>query len=91
MATLTIRNVDSHLKERLRVRAAQHGRSMAAELRQILSDVLIRDPRGEPNLAEAIRQRFAPVGGVELPSHPPVPVGEPLPVSRRRRLHQPRL
>ena len=68
MATFTVRNVDFHLKERLRVRAAQHGRSMAAELRQILSDVLIRDPGGEPNLAEAIRRRFAPLGGVELPS-----------------------
>jgi plasmid stability protein len=29
-ATLTIRNVDAALKERLRVRAAQHGHSMEA-------------------------------------------------------------
>jgi antitoxin FitA len=75
--TLTVRNVDAHLKERLRVRAAQHGRSMEAELRQILNDVLAREPVREPNLAEVIRRRFQPLGGVELPPHPPVPVGEP--------------
>ena len=31
----------------------------------------------EPNLAEAIRRRFAPLGGVDPESHPPVPIGEP--------------
>ena len=36
MTTLTIRNVDPALKEELRVRAARHGRSMEAELRNIL-------------------------------------------------------
>ena len=30
------------------------------------------------NLAEAIRRRFAPLGGVELEPHPPVPMREPL-------------
>jgi antitoxin FitA len=38
MATLTIRNVDAAVKERLRVRAAQRGRSMEAELRAIVSE-----------------------------------------------------
>ena len=63
MATLTIRNVDATVKERLRVRAAQHGRSMEAELRAIVSDAVKADERAEPNLAEAIRSRFAPLGG----------------------------
>jgi hypothetical protein len=36
MTTLTICNVDAAIKERLRVRAAPNGRSMEAELRQIL-------------------------------------------------------
>lgn len=31
MGTLMIRNVDSAVKERLRLRAARHGRSMEAE------------------------------------------------------------
>jgi antitoxin FitA len=78
MATLTVRDVDPRLKERLRVRAARNGRSMEAELRHILGETLGREATDrEPNLAEAIRRRFAPLGGVELAPHPPVPVGEP--------------
>jgi len=77
MTTLTIRNVDAAIKERLRVRAARNGRSMEAELRQILSDTLAPESGREPNLAEAIRRRFAPLGGVDLDPHPRVPVGEP--------------
>jgi plasmid stability protein len=75
--TLTIRNVDHRLKERLRVRAARHGHSMEAELRQILRDTLDSGHAPELNLAEAIRRRFAPLGGVELEPHPPVAVREP--------------
>ena len=75
--TLTIRNVDATLKERLRVRAARNGRSMEAELRHILDETLAEEPRREPNLAEAIRRRFAPLGGVELEPHPRTPVREP--------------
>lgn len=77
MSTLTVRNVDPTLKEKLRVRAAQHGRSMEAELRHVLSRVLADEGTPEINLAEAIRRRFAPHGGVELEPHPLVPVGEP--------------
>ena len=77
MATLTIRNVDAAVKERLRVRAARHGRSMEAELRGILREALETGEAQEPNLAEAIRRRFAPLGGVELEPQPPVPVREP--------------
>jgi plasmid stability protein len=67
MATLTIRNLDSRLKEGLRVRAALNGHSMEAEARRILQSAL-RDapPAREPDLAEAIRRRFADLGGVEL-------------------------
>ena len=78
MTTLTIRNVDAALKARLRVRAARSGRSMEAELRHILSDMLDVDRDACPNLAEAIRRRFAPFGGVALEPHPRVAVG-PLP------------
>jgi len=77
MTTLTIRNVDAAVKERLRVRAARHGRSMETELRYILGEALESGQKHEPNLAEAIRRRFAPLGGVELESHPPVPMREP--------------
>ncbi len=40
MATLTIRNVDDALKERLRVRAATHGHSMEEEVRVILKQAM---------------------------------------------------
>ncbi|WP_414653816.1 FitA-like ribbon-helix-helix domain-containing protein, partial [Geminicoccus sp.] len=33
MASLTVRNLDPTVKERLRVRAARHGRSMEEEVR----------------------------------------------------------
>jgi plasmid stability protein len=77
MATLTIRNIDSAVKERLRVRAARHGRSMEAELRSILGEALETGHEQETNLAEAIRRRFAPLGDVDLEPHPPVPIPEP--------------
>ena len=67
MTTLTIRNFHAGLKERLRMRAARHGRSMEAEARSILSEAVAGDrDQSEPNLAEAIRRRFAPLGGVDL-------------------------
>jgi plasmid stability protein len=79
MTTLTIRNVEATLKEKLRVRAAHNGRSMEEELRQILRETLGTGKRDhEPDLAEAIRRRFMPLGGVdELEPHPPVAVGAP--------------
>jgi antitoxin FitA len=67
MAALTIRNVDEGVKERLRLRAARHGRSMEAEAWSILSEAVGNDrDQPEPNLAEAIRRRFAPLGGLDL-------------------------
>lgn len=36
MASITIRGIDDELKERLRIRAAQHGHSMEEEARIIL-------------------------------------------------------
>jgi plasmid stability protein len=67
MASLTIRNLDAAIKERLRIRAAEHGQSMEAEARQILQAALKHSGRAsERNLYERVRARFAPFGGVEL-------------------------
>ncbi len=41
MATLTVRNLDDDVVKRLRVRAAQHGRSTEAEHREILRAALL--------------------------------------------------
>ncbi len=65
MATLTIRDFDDQLKAALRVRAAQHGRSMESEVREILRTVLER-PAGGPGMGTRIRQRFAGAGGVDI-------------------------
>jgi plasmid stability protein len=77
MATLTIRNLDGALKERLRVRAAQHGHSMEAEVRGILQDTLNEPERPAVNLYQRIRSRFAPLGGVDLELPPREPAPEP--------------
>ncbi|MGH8295227.1 MAG: FitA-like ribbon-helix-helix domain-containing protein [Steroidobacteraceae bacterium] len=72
---IMIRNIDPALKQALRVRAVRHGRSMEAEARQILKEVLGEE--AEMNLAEAIRRRVAPLGGIELEPYPPELIGEP--------------
>jgi plasmid stability protein len=77
MASLTIRNLDEPLKARLRVQAAVHGRSMEDEARDILRTALAREASKPANLATAIRKRFAPLGGVDLPDLPRQPMREP--------------
>jgi len=74
MASLTIRQLDDKLKQRLRVRAARNGRSMEEEAREILRGALSRPRGSETNLGEVIHQRFARLGGVELE----VPEREPI-------------
>jgi plasmid stability protein len=66
MATMTIRNIDDHLKARLRVRAAQHGRSMEDEARDILRAALSSNSDGPAALVDSIRARIEPLGGVDL-------------------------
>jgi antitoxin FitA len=74
MSSITIRNLDPALKERLRVRAAEHGHSMEAEVRRILQSALTGPvrPSGR-NLYERIRARVEPLGGIdiELPTREP--------------------
>ncbi|ANA15371.1 plasmid stabilization protein [Acetobacter pomorum] len=67
MAVMTIRNIDDSLKHRLRLRAAQHGRSMEEEVRDILRSVLSAEVSQEVDAGQAIHQRFARLGGVDLP------------------------
>lgn len=43
MATLTVRNLEEDLVRRLRIRAAEHGRSAEAEHREILRAALASD------------------------------------------------
>ena len=65
MASITIRNLEDDLKRRLRVRAAEHGRSMEEEVRDILRQA-VGEPSPAKNLGRAIHRRFAAIGGVDL-------------------------
>ena len=73
MASITIRNLDDEVKNRLRVRAAWNGRSMEEEVRLILRDAVWCKP-GPQNLASIIHAHFGPSKGVDLelpPREPP--------------------
>jgi antitoxin FitA len=53
MASLVVRNLDQRIVDALDQRAARHGRSVEAELRAILEDVLLGRPK-KRSLAEAL-------------------------------------
>lgn len=65
MASLMIRDLDDAVKARLRVQAAEHGRSMEAEARLILG-VALSGRRPARGLGSYIRDQFADIGGVDL-------------------------
>ena len=65
MAALTVRGLDDETKARLRVRAAQNGRSMEAEVRAILQDSL-SEQSTFGGLGTRIHERFTAEGGVDL-------------------------
>ena len=65
VATLTIRGLDDETRARLRVRAARNGRSMEAEVRAILHD-LLGSPPSPGGLGTRIHARFASAGEFDL-------------------------
>ena len=77
MASITVRNLEEGLKRRLRVRAAENGRSVEEEVRVILRTALYHQPSTRGNLAASILARFAPLGGVELKIPPRSPMRKP--------------
>ncbi len=77
MASITIRNLDDDVKTRLRVRAAENGRSMEEEARVILREAVGREGVPVKGLGTAIHERFKPFGGVELELPPREPMREP--------------
>jgi antitoxin FitA len=65
VAALSIRDLDDAVKEKLRLRAARHGRSMEAEVRDILTAAVTEDaPRTD--LFSALTERFTQLGAVDL-------------------------
>ena len=65
MAALSIRDLDDAVREKLRRRAAQHGRSMEAEIRDILTAAVAEDAPAT-DLFSALRDRFTRLGGAQL-------------------------
>ena len=59
MASITIRNLDDSITHRLRIRAAEHGRSIEEEARDILRHV-VGAGRPAHNLAAPIPRMYCP-------------------------------
>jgi len=83
VAAVSIRDLDDSVRERLRVRAAEHGRSMEAEIRTILTDA-VREPAETLGLAGALLDRFGGPSGLggldlELPARTTMPRAADLP------------
>ncbi|WP_420443715.1 FitA-like ribbon-helix-helix domain-containing protein [Candidatus Poriferisodalis sp.] len=76
MASITVRNIDEGLKRRLRIRAAEHGRSMEQEARDILKAALDEVAAPLENLGTAIHELFRPFGVERLEIPPREPMRE---------------
>jgi plasmid stability protein len=82
VAQLIVRKIDPELKQRLRERAAQKGRSMEEEHREILRQALAEPVSGPENLAGVLGDLFGAEHGIELPDlrdrapHEPVRLDE---------------
>ncbi len=76
MSTLTVRKLDDDTKERLRIRAAQHGWSMEAEAREILRGSLApARPRG---VGSRIHARLVGLGLDEIKFPPRTELTRPV-------------
>lgn len=60
MASIVVRGLDESVKERLALQAREHGRSMEAEVREILTRASLR-----PHIGLALLEAARATGGVE--------------------------
>jgi len=65
MATITVRDLDEATRSRLRTRAARNGRSMEAEVREILKNAVAAEPSSGSGLGSRIHAMFAEIGGAD--------------------------
>ena len=68
---------DEDLKQRLRIRAAENGRSMEREVREILWAALREDEASVDNPGTAMHELFKPFVGVDPFIPPREPMGDP--------------
>ena len=71
MPSITVRNIDAELKQRLKEQAAKHGCSMEEEARRILKKSLPEtavtvESKSAKELYDEIRRIVEPLGGIEL-------------------------
>ena len=77
MASITIRNLNDDVKTKLRMQAAEHGRSMEEDARLILAEAVAREVAPARGLGTAIHELFKPFGGIDLDLPPREPMPEP--------------
>lgn len=94
MASITIRNLKDDVKKRLRLRAAENGRSMEEEARDILEKTVKKNSGlaedGKPyrtgaDMYRAIRELVDPIGGIDIELPPRHPMRDPPDFSAPRR------
>jgi plasmid stability protein len=78
MASITVRNLDDNVKKRLRKQAAENGRSLEAEVREILDrasqEASATQPVNGLDFFKPIRDVVEKYGGVELDIPPRTPL-----------------
>lgn len=70
MAQLVVRNLEASVKQRLQRRAARHGRSMEAEVREILRNAASEQESSSGGLGTEIAALFKGIGlreGEDIP------------------------
>lgn len=72
MASITVRRLDDNVKKGLRRQAAEHGRSLEAEVREILTRSITQPPQPKTglDLVRPLREFVEKYGGVDLPIPP---------------------
>lgn len=66
MGNINIRGIDEATKLKFKALAAAKGRSMEAELRDMIAKAVSAPPLPRRNIGRSIRERFLRHGGVEL-------------------------
>ena len=81
MTNILLTSIEPQLAQRLQQRAKENGRTIEAEIATILASVLTPErnegttaERNRTDLATAIRQRFGPLGGIDIPEMPREPI-----------------
>ncbi|KWC36160.1 plasmid stability protein [Burkholderia ubonensis] len=76
MPVITVRNLPDEVHRALRIRAAQHGRSTEAEVRDILEKAV--QPEGRVKLGTLLAEIGREIGGVDLDIQRDKPPAEPM-------------